>query len=125
MFSRLHALFLNIYAPIRRWFYWMYTLQTRERRQLLEEVTQMRELMPLLMKQRNGYRWSKEERARIRAHLRKASNLSPYLIPLLLPGGFLLLPLFAWWMDRRRQQRKNAAPKTGSNTRPGTAGKPD
>ena len=78
---------------------------TRERRQLLEEATQMRDLMPLLMKQRNGYRWTADDRKQIRTYLRRLSKLSPYLVPLLLPGGFLTLPVLAWWMDRRRLKR--------------------
>lgn len=82
---------------------------TRERKQLLEEATQMRDLMPLLMKQRNGYRWTPEDRKQIRAYLRRLSKLSPYLVPLLLPGGFLTLPVLAWWMDRRRLKRASDA----------------
>ncbi len=31
--------------------------------------------------------------------------LSPYLIALLLPGSVLLLPIYAWWLDRRRLKR--------------------
>src|SRR3990172_2955473 len=29
------------------------------------------------------------------------------LMPLLMPGGILVLPLLAWWLDRRRQNRKD------------------
>jgi hypothetical protein len=105
-FTRIGATFGRWFAPIRRWYYWMYTIHHRESRQLLQEATQMRELMPLLMKQRNGYRWTKEDRAQIRSQLLRLKGLSPYLIPLLLPGGFLMLPVLSWWMDRRRQQRK-------------------
>jgi uncharacterized Tic20 family protein len=39
--------------------------------------------------------------------LRAMSHLSPYLIPLLMPGGVFLLPLVAWWMDLRHKKRKN------------------
>ncbi|MDP1703308.1 MAG: hypothetical protein Q8L42_01235 [Sulfurimicrobium sp.] len=34
--------------------------------------------------------------------MRSLARLSPYAAALLLPGGLLLLPLFAWWLDRRR-----------------------
>ena len=105
VFRQLGSVFSRWFAPARRWFYWMYTVQNRERKQLLEEATQMRELMPLLMKQRNGHRWTRDERARIRAQLRRLSRMSPYLVPLLMPGGFLILPIVAWWMDRRRLKR--------------------
>jgi len=105
LFRRVGSTFSHWFAPVRRWFYWMYTIQNRERKQLLEEATQMRDLMPLLMKQRNGYRWTKDDRARIRSQLRRLSRMSPYLIPLLMPGGFLILPVLSWWMDRRRLKR--------------------
>jgi len=41
--------------------------------------------------------------------LRALSNLSPYLIPILMPGGVLMLPLLAWWIDRRRKAREDKA----------------
>ena len=68
-------------------------------------MSHMRGLMPLLMKQRNGYRWTEADRLEIRAQLRRLLSLSPYLIVFLLPGGLLMLPVLAWWLDRRRQQR--------------------
>lgn len=105
MFQRVASSFDRMTAPLRRWFYWFYTVMTREKNQLLEEATQMRDLMPLIMKQRNGYKWTAEDRKQIRTKLRRLSKLSPYLIPLLLPGGFLMLPVLSWWMDRRRQKR--------------------
>lgn len=81
------------------------TAQKREARQVLQEVLQMRGLMPLLMKPRNGAAWSREERAELLQHLRHLSRLSPYLLMLLLPGSALFLPAYAWWLDRRRQRR--------------------
>jgi hypothetical protein len=62
-------------------------------------------LLPLLMKQRNGSRWAPAERAQLRGHLRNLTSLSPYLLVLLAPGSFVLFPLLAWWLDRRRQIR--------------------
>lgn len=79
--------------------------QNRERIRLLEEMAQMRGLMDLLMKQRNGYRWSEADRRKIRSHLRKLAALSPYMFLFVSPGGFFALPLLAWWLDRRRQKR--------------------
>jgi hypothetical protein len=79
-------------------------LTAREKRHLLNEILQVRGLMPLLMKQRNKGRWSAEDRAELRTHLRRLSNLSPYLVVLALPGSFVLLPALAWWLDRRRNR---------------------
>ena len=77
-------------------------LTAREKRHLLSEILQVRGLMPLLMKQRNKGRWSVEDRAELKVHLRRLSDLSPYLVVLALPGSFILLPALAWWLDRRR-----------------------
>lgn len=71
-----------------------------------DELSQVRGLIPTLMKQRNGQQWSAEDRASLLRDLRTLSNLSPYLIPILMPGGIFMLPLVAYWMDRRRNVRK-------------------
>lgn len=73
------------------------------------ELSQVRGLIPLLMKRRNGGQWSIEERETLLRKLRALSGLSPYLIPILMPGGIFMLPLVAYWMDRRRNQRKKSA----------------
>ena len=82
-------------------------LQERERKRLLAEVVQVKGLMPLLMKPRNKQRWTREDRAELRAHLRSLSTLSPYLVACVLPGGFVGLLVLAWWLDRRRQGHKD------------------
>jgi hypothetical protein len=62
-------------------------------------------LMPLLMKARNGAGWTRDERIQLWYHLRQVASLSPYLIVLLAPGSIVLLPVVAWWLDRRRALR--------------------
>lgn len=79
--------------------------QQREKAFVLQEVLKVRGLMPLLMKQRNGLRWTAAERRELIGTMRALSNLSPYLFTLALPGSVLILPLLAWWLDRRRGQR--------------------
>lgn len=79
--------------------------QKRQSRQVVTEMLQMRGLMPLLMKTRNGGRWSAAEKTELLHHLRRLSRLSPYLLFLLLPGSALILPFYAWWLDRRRLRR--------------------
>lgn len=90
----------------RRWTS-LRSMQENQRVYILGEFAKVRGLMPLLMKRRNGERWTKEERAILLRQLRALSNLSPYLIPLVMPGGILVLPFLAWWLDRRRQNRKD------------------
>jgi hypothetical protein len=76
----------------------------RERQYLLNEILQVRGLMPLLMKSRNRQAWTAEEKAELAAHLKRLSRLSPYLAVIIIPGGFLMLPVIAWWLDRRRKR---------------------
>lgn len=86
-------------------------LQEREKHRLRGEFVQIRGLMPLLMKPRNNEPWSQADREEIQRYMRQLSALSPYLILLVLPGSFVMLPLLAWWLDRRRGQRsQNSEP---------------
>ena len=89
-------------------------LTEREKRYLLAEILQVRGLMPLLMKQRNRGRWTLEDRTELRVHLRRLSNLSPYLVVLALPGSVLILPALAWWLDRRRDRARVPRPSEPS-----------
>lgn len=79
--------------------------QKRQLRVVVAELVQMRGVMPLLMKNRNGGSWTREEKDELLQQLRALSRLSPVLLLLLLPGSALLLPLYAWWLDRRRRGR--------------------
>lgn len=81
---------------------------TRERQFLLSEMVKVKGLMPLLMKPRNKQRWSAEDKAALLVHLKRLSQLSPYLVVVVMPGGFFLLPALAWWLDRRRTRARNA-----------------
>lgn len=85
------------------------TAQKRQAREFLAELVQLRGAMPLLMKNRNGGSWTADEKAELLRQLRTLSRLSPYLLFLLLPGSALLLPLYAWWLDRRRKARAPAS----------------
>ena len=84
-------------------------LTEREKKHVLNEILQVKGLMPLLMKPRNKQRWTPEERAELGVHLRRLSDISPYLIVLAMPGSFLLLPVLAWWLDRRRAISRKSA----------------
>jgi hypothetical protein len=84
----------------------MLAAQNRERKQLLVEMVKMRGLMPLLMKPRNGQRWTVSERTVLREKIRALARVSPYAMVLVLPGSFIALPILAWWLDRRQQIRE-------------------
>ena len=84
-------------------------LALREQTVLRDEVLQMKGLMPLLMKRRNGGAWTAQERTELLVQLRRLSVVSPCLIVLVLPGGFLVLPALAWWLDRRRRRQQESA----------------
>jgi hypothetical protein len=89
-------------APVLRAF----ELADRERKFLLSEMTQITGLMPILMRRRNKQNWTPQELAEIRAHLKRISRLSPYLVIIVMPGGFAILPVLAWWLDRRRNRSR-------------------
>ena len=78
---------------------------SREKERLRAELAGMRGALQLLMKPRNGVRWTAPETAQLRAALVSASRVSPYLVVLALPGSVLLLPLLAWRLDVRRKGR--------------------
>ena len=76
----------------------------RERQRIQAELG-AQGLLPLLMKSRNGAGWTRDERIQLCHHLRQVASLSPYLFVLLTPGSMILLPVVAWWLDRRRVLR--------------------
>jgi hypothetical protein len=96
--------------PVRRGLQMLAEVQRRERLRLAAEMSQTRGLMPLLMKQRNGYHWTDEDRKTIRADVAALMHMSPYLILFVAPGGFFVMPVLAWWLDRRRIQRQSIGP---------------
>ncbi len=83
----------------------LYMVAERERKYLVTELSQVRGLMPLLMKPRNKQNWSAEDRLELGIHMRRLQRMSPYIAVMVLPGGFAMLPALAWWLDRRRGQR--------------------
>jgi hypothetical protein len=93
--------------PLPRWWQQALSAQRREIRRVVAELLVMRCIMPLLMKPRNGVSWTSAEKAELLAQFRRMAHLSPYLIVLLLPGSILVLPVYAWWLDRRRVNRRD------------------
>lgn len=90
-------------APV--WFCSFLAGNSRERRRLSDELRTMRGAWPLLMKQRRGGTWTPEDKQQLKAMVRSASSVSPYLFIWALPGSMLLLPFLAWYLDNRRKHR--------------------
>nr|MDQ6882566.1 hypothetical protein [Pseudomonadota bacterium] len=61
------------------WFCSFLAGNSREQRRLRDELALMKGAWPLLMKQRNGGTWTPDDRARLKAMVRSASSVSPYL----------------------------------------------
>jgi hypothetical protein len=80
-------------------------LHRREQQNLRKEISRVPGLMALLMKPRNGERWSAEDRAQLKVQLRGLGVISLYLMILVIPFTTVTLPLLAWWLDRRRWRR--------------------
>jgi hypothetical protein len=89
-------------------------MEQRERRRVVTEVMAIRGLMPLLMKPRNGQKWSGEDWAQMRQYLKRLGAVSPYLFAVMLPAAPVTLPVLAWWLDRRRTARNG--PLSGSSS---------
>ena len=75
---------------------------------ILTEISHIQGFMQLLMKPRNGMPWSAEDRAAILLHLKHLARSLPVLVVFTLPGGSLLLPLLAWFLDRRKTPNQPA-----------------
>jgi hypothetical protein len=88
-----------------------YAMVERERKFMLAEMSQVKGLMPLLMKPRNTQKWSAADKRELRTLLKRLSQVSPYIAVIVLPGGFAVLPVLAWWLDRRRGRRAPIQPK--------------
>ena len=88
------------------WFCSFLAGNSREQRRFRDELARIRGAWPLLMKQRRGGKWSPEDKQQLKAMVRSASSVSPYLFIWALPGSVLLLPFLAWFLDTRRKQRR-------------------
>lgn len=95
-------------APL--WFCSFLAGNSREKLRLRDELVLIKGAWPLLMKQRNGGKWTPEEKLRLKAIVRSASSVSPYLFIWALPGSVVMLPFLAWYLDRQRRRavRKQA-----------------
>ena len=91
-------------APV--WFCSFMASNKREKSRFRDELVHMKGAWPLLMKQRNGGTWTPEEKVQLKAMVRSASSVSPYLFIWAVPGSMLMLPFLAWFLDRQRKNRE-------------------
>ena len=56
-------------------------------------------------KRRNYQKWTPQDKRELRLHLKRLSRVSAYIALLIMPGGFAMLPIIAWWLDRRSSRR--------------------
>ncbi|MDX8399755.1 MAG: hypothetical protein R8K20_05855 [Gallionellaceae bacterium] len=100
----------KLFSPLTQKLADVRSIHDTQRLYIRNELIQAKGLLPTLMKRRNGEKWTPEERKKLQRDLRALTNLSPYLIPLILPGGIFMLPILAWWLDSRRRARERKAP---------------
>ena len=65
-----------------------YYLMDREKKNLVTEMSQVKGLMPLLMKPRNKQRWSDQDKLELKLHLQRLSRMSPYLVVVVAAPSF-------------------------------------
>ena len=75
------------------------------RSHLRGEILRIEGLIAVLMKPRNGMTWTPADKDLLRDELRRLARATPGFLIFLLPGGALLLPLYAWFLDTRKAQR--------------------
>lgn len=69
------------------------------------EVLRIEGLIAVLMKPRNGEAWTREDRNFLGQEFQRLGRAAPGFLVFLLPGGAILLPLYAWFIDSRTDQR--------------------
>ena len=55
-------------------------LTEREKKYLVNEILQIKGLMPLLMKRRNKCAWTLADETELRSHLTRLRQVSPYIV---------------------------------------------
>jgi hypothetical protein len=89
-----------------RWFSSLLASNSREKNRMRQEFGKIKGAIPLLMKPRNGSKWTAQDRQELQHMLRAASAVYPYLIIWAVPGSMVLLPFLAWHLDARRKDRE-------------------
>jgi uncharacterized membrane protein len=91
----------------------------RWRRWGYERFARVEGFVRVLMKPRNGVPWTPEDRRFLREALVELARWTPAFVLFLLPGGMLLLAVYAWLLDRRHGQRTATPPQSHRDHRAG------
>jgi hypothetical protein len=83
----------------------------RWRGQTFARLSQVHDFAAVLMKPRNGVPWTDADRAFLRQGVRTLARWTPGFVLFLLPGGLVLLTLYAWLLDRRHGQPAATIPR--------------
>jgi hypothetical protein len=94
-------------------------IMRRRKQQILSQFLQVKGLIPLLMKPRNNQHWTPQDKRELILNLKCLSHMSAYIAVLIMPGGCALLPVMAWWLDRRREKRGVPSPHHAAIAPPG------
>ena len=79
-------------------------MSNRWQRRVRVELGATDDLVRVLFKPRNGEPWTREDRSFLRRELAAlARRWAPGFFLFLLPGGMLLAPALAWYLDRRKR----------------------
>jgi hypothetical protein len=97
----------------------LYEITKRRKQQILSQFLQVKGLIPLLMKPRNNQQWTPQDKRDLILNLKSLSHISGYIAILIVPGGCALLPVMAWWLDRRRERRGVSSPHHAPIAPPG------
>ncbi len=74
------------------------------RRRVRSELGGTDDLVRVLFKPRNGEPWTREDRAFLRRELAVlARRWAPGFFLFQMPGGIVLAPALAWYLDRRKR----------------------
>lgn len=91
---------------------------------ILNEAREIQGFMDILMKERNtGSGWTKTEKAQLKRYIARLAAYVPVLFIFLLPGGFVLIPILAEVLDRRKHRRR-AMSASSTRTMKGASGSP-
>ena len=105
-------------APV--WFVSIAASNHREKYRFREELAHIKGAWPLLMKQRKGGTWTLEEKVRLKAMVRSASSVRPYLFIWPFRGPWCCcLSWRGFWTGSARSARWSAAAARNSRARAG------